>query len=70
MMSIRSPLLFVRGVARVKSIMMIRDVNQESFTFCTQRCAYKKYKRWLGTSIRSLWLMFARWFTDHACDQK
>jgi hypothetical protein len=39
-----SALLFVRGVARVKSIRMERDVNREPLAFCTRRYACKKYK--------------------------
>jgi hypothetical protein len=37
-------LIFVRGAARVKSIRIKRDVNQEPLDFCMRRCACKKYK--------------------------
>jgi hypothetical protein len=44
MTSIKSSLLFVCGAARVKSIRIEQGVDQEPLTFCTQRCASKKYK--------------------------
>jgi hypothetical protein len=51
-MSIGSPLVFVRGAASIKSIRIVRDVNQMRLAFCICHCVCKKYKRWLGTSIR------------------
>jgi hypothetical protein len=44
----------------LKVVEDVCSVNRESLAFCTQRCAYKKYKRWLGTSIRSPWLICTR----------
>jgi hypothetical protein len=44
-MSIGSPLLFVHGVVRVKSIRMIRDANWEPLAFSTRRCACKEMIR-------------------------
>jgi hypothetical protein len=42
--SIGNSMLFVRGAAHVKSIRIIRDLNQELFAFCTRRCVCKNYK--------------------------
>jgi hypothetical protein len=39
-----SPLLFVRGVARVKSIRAEQDIDQEPLAFCTRCYVCKKYK--------------------------
>jgi hypothetical protein len=40
----RSPLLFVRSVARVKSIRIEQNIEQESLAFCMWCCMCKKYK--------------------------
>jgi hypothetical protein len=45
---IGSPLLFVRGIARVKSIRVEPDINWESLTFCTWRYTCKNYKSQMG----------------------
>jgi hypothetical protein len=45
---IGSPLLFVRGTARVKIIRIERDIDRKPLTFCTWRCMCKMYKDRIG----------------------
>jgi hypothetical protein len=41
---IGSPLLLVRGAARVKSIRVERDIDRKPLAFCIRHCVCKKYK--------------------------
>jgi hypothetical protein len=50
---IGSPLLFVCGIARVKSIRVEPDVNWESLAFSTWRYTCKKYKSRMGRQSAS-----------------
>jgi hypothetical protein len=54
----------------LKVIEAVWRVDWEPLTFCMRCYMCEKYKIWLGTSIGSPLLIFMRWFTDHACDQK
>jgi hypothetical protein len=58
-MSIGSPLLFIRGAARVKSIRMEQDVNQKPHAFCVWCCTCKKYKDRMGRRSRAPSFLYA-----------
>jgi hypothetical protein len=57
--SIESPLIFIRGAARVKSIRIEWDINQESLAFCTYCCMYKKYKDRTGCQSGAPYFLYA-----------
>jgi hypothetical protein len=66
---IGSLLLFVRTVARVKSIRVERDIDREPIAFCTRRCACKRYKSRTGRRSGAL-AFYMCWFVKCACDRE